>query len=51
MSESAASCALNTVAASNIGWINLNEERINQFFGVKDLKLDTTSLAKSLPIF
>ena len=51
MSESALTCALNSMAGSNIGYVNLNEKRLNQFFGVNNLKFDTSSFAKHIPIF
>ena len=42
---------LNNVAKSPIGHLDFNEKRLNQFFQVDDLKLDTTSFAKHMPIF
>ena len=51
MSESAATCFLNSVARSPIGFINLNEERLNQFFNVTGVKFDTSSFARHIPLF
>jgi len=51
ISESAATCGLNNIAKSPIGKLDLNEDRMNQFFGVNNLKFDTTSFAKHIPIF
>jgi hypothetical protein len=45
MSESALTCALNSFADSPIGYVNLNEERLNAFFNVNNLKFDTSSFA------
>jgi hypothetical protein len=38
------------VAASQIGQLNLNEERLNALFNVTDIKFDTTSFGKFFPI-
>jgi len=51
MSESAMSCALNSIAASNIGYVVLNEKDINTFFNVQDIKFDTTNFAANIPLF
>jgi len=51
MSESAATCLLNSMARSPLGNVNLNEERLNKFFGVNDIKFDTSSFAKYIPMF
>jgi hypothetical protein len=51
ISESATTCGLNNIARSPIGKLDLNEQRLNQFFGVNNLKFDTTSFAKHIPVF
>jgi hypothetical protein len=51
MTESAASCMCNAIAESPIGKLNLNQEKINQFFNVTDIKTDTSSIAKHIPLF
>lgn len=51
ISESAATCALNNIAKSPIGRLDFNEDRLNQFFAVNNLKFDTTNFAKHIPIF
>ena len=51
MSESALTCALNSMAGSPIGQVNLNEERLNTFFGVKDLRFDTSNFDRHIPLF
>lgn len=51
ISESAASCALSNIALSNIGKLDFNEKRLNQFFSVDNLKFDTSAFAKHIPIF
>ena len=51
MTEAALSCALNSMANSEIGYVNLNEERLNKFFNVNNLKFDTSSFAKHIPLF
>jgi len=51
MSESAATCALSNIAQSNIGKLDFNEARLNQFFGVDNIKFDSSAFAKHIPIF
>lgn len=51
MGQSALTCVLNGMAKSPIGQVNLNEERLNKFFGVNDLRFDTSSFAKHISLF
>jgi len=51
ITESAFTCMLNNIAASEIGHYNLNEERLEQFFNVPGIKFDTTNFAKHIPLF
>jgi hypothetical protein len=51
ITESAASCLANNMASSPIGTINLNQDQANALFNVKDIKLDTSSLAAHIPLF
>jgi len=41
----------NAIAESPIGKLDLNQEKINQFFNVTDIKTDTSSIAKHIPLF
>lgn len=41
---------LNSVAKSDIGKINLNEDRLNKLYNVTGLTFNTTSMAKHFPI-
>ena len=51
VSNSAASCALNSVAKSKIGKLHFDERKLNKFFGVKDLKLDSEAMKQYFPVF
>ena len=42
---------MNQISRSNVGTLDLNEERINKLFGVDYIKLDTQSIYEHLPIF
>ena len=42
---------MNQWAKSDLGQIDLNEARFNQFFKVKDYKLNTKSLANHIKLF
>ena len=51
MTESAASCFFNSVAASPIGSFNLNQNKTNMLFNVTDIATDTSAMANHIPIF
>lgn len=51
ISESAATCALNSLALSPIGLIQLDATKLNQLFEKDYIKFDSGSLAKYLPVF
>jgi hypothetical protein len=51
ISESAASCFMNTWAGSNIGKFDLDEEKINLLFEMDDLKFDTSAISSQIPLF
>jgi len=51
MTESAASCMLNSMAASPIGKLMLDQDKTNELFNVQDIKTDTSSIAAHLPLF
>jgi hypothetical protein len=51
VSESAASCFMNTWAGSDIGRFELDEERINLLFETNDLKFNTTAIGTQIPLF
>lgn len=51
MTESAASCFFNSVAASPIGRFNLNQNKTNMLFNVTDIVTDTSAMANHIPIF
>jgi len=51
ITESASTCALNSIAASPIGTIDLNTQRINQFFNVTYLDLTSSALARHFSLF
>ena len=51
VSNSAASCALNSMAKSKIGKLHFNDRKLNQFFGVKDLKLNAEAMKHYFPVF
>jgi hypothetical protein len=42
---------MNQIAKSQVGKLNINEEKFNQMFLVDDQKFDTTSLSKHVKIF
>ena len=42
---------LNNIAKTPIGHLDFTEKKINEFFQVDDVKLDTTNFAKHMPIF
>ena len=51
ISDSSASCMFEQFFNSPLGHLNLNEKTMNQLFNVTDIKFDTSSYAKYLPIF
>lgn len=51
MTESAAACFFNSVAASPIGSFNLNQNKTNMLFNVTDIVTDTSAMANHIPIF
>jgi len=51
ITESAASCMLNSFAASALGTIYLDTVKVNEFWNVAGLKMDTTTLAPNIPLF
>ena len=51
VSESAATCIANSMAASRIGRTYFDKDRINKAFKTKNVEFDTTSLQQYLPIF
>lgn len=51
MTESAASCFFNSVAASPIGKFNLNQNKTNMLFNVTDIVTDSSAMANHIPIF
>lgn len=54
ISESAMTCMANAFAKSEIGHIMLNKDKLNKMFSrykMKELKFDTTSIKKHLPLF
>lgn len=51
ISEAAADCFANAVAKSEIGRLELTEEKLNAAFRMDALKLTTTTLAMHLPLF
>jgi len=42
---------MNSIALSKLGKLNLNEERLNALFNVTDIKFDTSSFEKYIPMF
>jgi|DEB0MinimDraft_12_1074336.scaffolds.fasta_scaffold27857_1 hypothetical protein len=51
LTESAATCWLNRIAASDVGKLTINEDRWNQMFLVQDFKFDSSSLGSHIKIF
>jgi hypothetical protein len=51
MSESAATCMANTMAASPIGFIHLNDQSMKTLLHLNSFKFDTTTVAQQIPIF
>lgn len=51
ITDNAATCMVEQFFNSPIGHLNLNEKSMNQLFNVTDIKFDTTSYSKYLPLF
>ena len=51
VSESAATCILNSFANSEIGQVQLNKGLLNEMFGKHDLEWTSSSLVEQLPMF
>lgn len=51
ISNAAATCLIQTVSRSKIGYIHINEESVRQLFGDDKLKMTTASIEPMLPIF
>lgn len=51
MTESAATCLLNSMVMSPIGLLNLNETKTNELFNVTGIKTDSSSIAPHIPLF
>ena len=51
LTESAATCMANQLAQSDIGKINLNSARWDQFFMVDGFKLDSSSISNHIKLF
>ena len=51
ISESAATCAMDSISKSAIGHIVIDENKLNQMFEKDYIKFDSASLANYLPLF
>lgn len=51
ISESAATCMMNSFASSEIGQIQLNKHSVNLLFGMDHLNWNTTFIAPQIPLF
>jgi hypothetical protein len=51
ITDNAATCMVEQFFNSPLGHLNLNEKSMNQLFNVTDIKFDTTSYSKYLPLF
>jgi len=51
ISQSAITCIMNQWSKSSLGQIDINEERFNTFFMVKDYKLNTKDVANHIKLF